>query len=166
MTNCELTVPIPFSNSVNNNSPTLTSDVQGATYQWLDCNNNNSPISGETNQSYTAVVNGDYAVEVTKFNCTNISPCESVSNVGVNNDKETIFVLYPNPNNGNFIVERSSNTESDKIIIYDLSGKEVYSDTWKSGDKKNIECNLSSGYYHIHMINAIKEVAVKKMIIQ
>ena len=56
--------------------------------------------------------------------------------------------------------------KSKKIIIYDLSGKEVYSDTWKSGDKKNIECNLSSGYYHIHMINAIKEVAVKKMIIQ
>ena len=166
MTNCELAVPIPFTNSVNNNSPTLTSNVQGATYQWLDCNNNNSPISGETNQSYTAVVNGDYAVEVTKFNCTNISPCESVNNVGINIKNEINYVLYPNPNDGSFTLERSSGNDQAEIIIYDLSGKEIYSDTWKSGDKKNIECNLSSGYYHIHMINSIKGEAVKKMIIQ
>ena len=116
-------------------------------------------------RSYTAVVNGDYAVEVTKFNCTNISPCESVSNVGVNNDKETIFVLYPNPNNGSFIVERSSNTESDEIIIYDLSGQSVFSDSWKSGRKKNIECNLSSGYYHMHIVTSNKVDEVREIII-
>ena len=165
MTNCELTVPVPFSNSVNNNSPTLTSDVQGATYQWLDCNNNNSPISGETNQSYTAAVNGDYAVEVTKFNCTNISPCESVNNVGININNEIDYVLYPNPNDGSFTLERSSGNDQAEIIIYDLSGKEVYSDTWKSGRKKNIECNLSSGYYHMHIIISNKVDEVREIII-
>ena len=165
MTNCELTVPVPFSNSVNNNSPTLTSDVQGATYQWLDCNNNNSPISGETNQSYTAAVNGDYAVEVTKFNCTNISPCESVNNVGININNEIDYVLYPNPNDGSFTLERSSGNDQAEIIIYDLSGKEVYSDTWKSGRKKNIECNLSSGYYHMHIIISNKVDEVREIVI-
>ena len=165
VTNCELTVPVPFSNSVNNNSPTLTSDVQGATYQWLDCNNNNSPISGETNQSYTAAVNGDYAVEVTKFNCTNISPCESVNNVGININNEIDYVLYPNPNDGSFTLERSSGNDQTEIIIYDLSGKEVYSDTWKSGRKKNIECNLSSGYYHMHIIISNKVDEVREIII-
>ena len=165
MTNCELTVPVPFSNSVNNNSPTLTSDVQGATYQWLDCNNNNSPISGETNQSYTAAVNGDYAVEVTKFNCTNISPCESVNNVGININNEIDYVLYPNPNDGSFTLERSSGNDQAEIIIYDLSGKEVYSDTWKSGRKKNIECNLSCGYYHMHIIISNKVDEVREIII-
>ena len=165
MTNCELTVPVPFSKSVNNNSPTLTSDVQGATYQWLDCNNNNSPISGETNQSYTAAVNGDYAVEVTKFNCTNISPCESVNNVGININNEIDYVLYPNPNDGSFTLERSSGNDQAEIIIYDLSGKEVYSDTWKSGRKKNIECNLSSGYYHMHIIISNKVDEVREIII-
>ena len=165
VTNCELTLPVPFSNSVNNNSPTLTSDVQGATYQWLDCNNNNSPISGETNQSYTAAVNGDYAVEVTKFNCTNISPCESVNNVGININNEIDYVLYPNPNDGSFTLERSSGNDQAEIIIYDLSGKEVYSDTWKSGRKKNIECNLSSGYYHMHIIISNKVDEVREIII-
>ena len=163
--NCELIVPIPFSNTINNNSPTLTSDVQGATYQWLDCNNNYSPISGETNQSYVAAVNGDYAVEVTKFSCTNISPCESVNNVGININNEVNYVLYPNPNDGSFTLERSSGNDQAEIMIYDLSGKEVFSASWKSGRKKNVECNLSSGYYHMHIINSNKVEEVREIII-
>ena len=136
ITNCELIVPIPFSNTINNNSPTLTSDVQGATYQWLDCNNNYSPISGETNQSYVAAVNGDYAVEVTKFNCTNISPCESVNNVGININNEINYVLYPNPNDGSFTLERSSGNDQAEIMIYDLSGKVFFQLHGKVVEKK------------------------------
>ena len=33
-------------------SSTLTAIATSATYQWLDCNNNNTPIVGETNQSF------------------------------------------------------------------------------------------------------------------
>lgn len=35
-----------------------------STYQWIDCSTN-SPISGATNQTYTATANGSYAVIVT-----------------------------------------------------------------------------------------------------
>ena len=31
--NVMITIPVPFINTISNNSPTLTSDVQGATYQ-------------------------------------------------------------------------------------------------------------------------------------
>ena len=165
MNNCDLVVPVPFTNTVTNNSPTLTSDVQGAIYQWLDCNNNNSPIAGETNQSFTASVNGDYAVEVTKSNCTDISPCESVNNVGINSNNEINYVLYPNPNDGSFTLERSFGNEQAEIIIYDLSGQSVFSDSWKSGRKKNIECNLSSGYYHMHIVTSNKVDEVREIII-
>ena len=34
-------------------SSTLTAIATNATYQWLDCNNNNTPIIGETNQSFS-----------------------------------------------------------------------------------------------------------------
>ena len=165
MNNCDLVVPVPFANTVTNNSPTLTSDVQGATYQWIDCNNNNSPIVGETNQSFTASVNGDYAVEVTKLNCVDISPCESVNNVGINSYNEINYFLYPNPNDGSFTLERSSVNEQAEIIIYDLSGQSVFSDSWKSGRKKNIECNLSSGYYHMHIVTSNKVNEVREIII-
>ena len=163
--NITITIPVPFTNTITNNSPTLTSDVQGAIYQWLDCNNNNSPIAGETNQSYTASVNGDYAVEVTKSNCTDISTCESVNNVGINSNNEINYVLYPNPNDGSFTLERSFGNEQAEIIIYDLSGQSVFSDSWKSGRKKNIECNLSSGYYHMHIVTSNKVDEVREIII-
>ena len=62
---------------------TLTADQNNATYQWIDCDNNNSPISGETNQSYTPTVTGNYAVEVTVNGCTSVSECVLVDFTGV-----------------------------------------------------------------------------------
>jgi len=40
----------------------LIASQGGATYQWIDCGNGNAALPGETNQSFTAASNGDYAV--------------------------------------------------------------------------------------------------------
>lgn len=69
--------------SVTQTDVTLTADQNNATYQWIDCDNNNSPISGETNQSYTPTVTGNYAVEVTVNGCTYVSECVLVDFTGV-----------------------------------------------------------------------------------
>jgi len=53
--------------SLNDN--TLMANQSGATYQWLDCNNNFAEIAGATNQTFTATQNGSYAVEITLNNC-------------------------------------------------------------------------------------------------
>jgi len=70
-------------NSVTQTGPMLTSDQSAATYQWIDCDNNNAPISGETNQSYTPTVTGNYAVEVTVNGCTSVSECVLVDFAGI-----------------------------------------------------------------------------------
>ena len=62
---------------------TLTADQNNATYQWIDCDNNNSLILGETNQSYTPTLTGNYAVEVTLNGCTSVSECVLVDFTGV-----------------------------------------------------------------------------------
>ena len=80
-------------------------------------------------------------------------------------ENEIYFNLFPNPNDGSFILDRSFPNKHYELIIYDLSGKKVYSDFWKIGYKKNITCNLSSGYYYMHISNANKIEAVKKIII-
>lgn len=55
---------------------TLTATVAGADYQWLDCDNNFYPIEGETSQSFTPEVTGNYAVEITENEiCSAISEC-------------------------------------------------------------------------------------------
>ena len=57
----------------------LTSD-QGvpATYQWIDCAAN-MDIAGETGQSYTPTVTGDYAVIVSNGACSDTSACTTVT---------------------------------------------------------------------------------------
>ena len=62
---------------------TLTADQNNATYQWVDCDNNNSPIPGEINQSYTPTETGNYAVEVALNGCASVSECVLVDFTGV-----------------------------------------------------------------------------------
>lgn len=69
--------------NVTQTGVTLTADQNNATYQWIDCDNNNSPISGETNQSYTPTVTGNYAVEITLNGCNSVSECVLVDFTGV-----------------------------------------------------------------------------------
>jgi len=84
--------------SVSEAGITLTSNAVGATYQWIDCGNGNIPISGDTNQIFTATVNGSYAVVVTENGCSDTSSCHNIMNVGVvNNNLNSKIVIYPNP---------------------------------------------------------------------
>lgn len=79
---------------------TVTSNEVGATYQWLDCDNSNSPIFGETSQSFTASTNGNYAVEITLNGCTKTSDCVFISTVAVLENVPVNLKVFPNPFNG------------------------------------------------------------------
>ncbi|MDC1403621.1 LamG domain-containing protein, partial [Crocinitomicaceae bacterium] len=62
----------------------LTADQTGATYQWLDCNNNDAVINLATSQSYTPTTGGSYSVEVNLNGCKDTSDCKIVSLAGLN----------------------------------------------------------------------------------
>lgn len=89
-------------NSVtNDNTGTLTATLTGATYQWINCNNANTPISGATTQTFSPTTTGSYAVVLTKNGCSATSTCESVTTLGVNsNEFAKSISMYPNPTNG------------------------------------------------------------------
>jgi hypothetical protein len=54
---------------------TIEANAVGLTYQWVDCDDNFAVIANETNQSFTATVNGNYAVIVTDGACSDTSAC-------------------------------------------------------------------------------------------
>jgi hypothetical protein len=119
--------------SITNNSPTLTANETGATYQWIDCDNGDVVIANETAATFTPIVNGNYAIIVTKDNCTDTSACELVNNVGIDELSATKISLYPNPtNNGRFTVQYDGQIE--QITVMDLSGRIV-----------NVRSDLSTG---------------------
>lgn len=88
---------ISVSNTVTQTGALLEADQTGATYQWLDCDNNYAIINGETNQSYTPAVTGNYAVEVNLNGCIDTSTCYLVDYTGIeeliNGEKELIKVV-------------------------------------------------------------------------
>lgn len=79
------------------NGSVLTANQTGATYQWLDCDNNYAVINSETNQSYTPAVTGNYAVEVNMNGCVDTSDCFLVDHTGIEEllqkEKELVMIL-------------------------------------------------------------------------
>lgn len=83
--------------SATQNGSLLTADTVGASYQWLDCDNNYMIINGETNQSYTPAITGNYAVEVTLNGCVDTSACFLVDYTGIEellqNEKKLVKIV-------------------------------------------------------------------------
>jgi len=92
--------------SVNNNSPTLTANATGVTYQWLYCDLNFNKIINANSQSYLVNSNGNYAVEVTQNGCIDTSLCINVSNANIlENTFGNQLKVYPNPTKDEVTVE-------------------------------------------------------------
>jgi len=85
------------SNAVTQTGTTLTADAAGFSYQWVDCENNNAPISGETNQSFTPMNTGNYAVEVFSATCSSLSDCFLIDYTSIEEllpqDKELVKIV-------------------------------------------------------------------------
>ena len=93
------------------NTATITANAIGASYQWIDCDNGNAPITGETNQSFTATQNGNYAVIVTQNGCPGISACVNISSIvitGINSGAIDMVTVSPNPSSGIFTINGSA----------------------------------------------------------
>jgi hypothetical protein len=132
---------------VTNSSGTLTANQAGATYQWIDCNNNNAPISGATNQSFTPATGGSYAVVVTWNGCSDTSACQTVTITGL--DKQTSsklsFSIYPNPNRGSFTIQ----TEKAGVFeLIDVTGKVINTYTL-TNTQQTVQENLPAGMYFV-----------------
>lgn len=128
---------------------TISSNAANAVYQWVDCDNNNALVFGETNQSYSPQSNGNYAVIVTLNNCSDTSECVSITTVGI---KEALshqqVKIYPNPTTQKLIIETALNSGS--VILYTALGQELQSKTVNLGQKQILDLgNLANGVYFI-----------------
>lgn len=109
--------------TVSFNGITLTSNSSTGTYQWVDCANGYTAVSGEINQSFTPTINGSYAVVVNGA-CIDTSACYTINNVGLNDFENNVVSVFPNPNTGQFAI--NTNVQADLIIVNDILGKEIF----------------------------------------
>lgn len=115
-----------LSASVTVDDSILTSNATGATYQWLDCNNDFTIIPGATSQSYTATAIGSYAVQVTLGICTDTSDCVLISPIGIPDIQSGVVVIYPNPVVHELIIENKANREKLFFEIVNVTGQVVF----------------------------------------
>ncbi len=102
---------------------TIQANLSGANYQWYDCTNLNN-ISGANSQSFTPIVDGEYAVIIEGTNsCVDTSSCIVIVGLGIEDIYNT-FHLYPNPTK-DFVYINASET-IDNIKIYDMRGSLVF----------------------------------------
>ena len=121
---------------------TITADLAGATYQWIDCGNGDMPISGETNQSFTATANGDYAVIVTENNCSDTSDCVTISTVSVTEfDAQTTITVFPNPSSEIFTIESDLLASAKSISVVSILGKQIYNSNNINSKSYSLDCS-------------------------
>jgi hypothetical protein len=127
ITSVTLTEPAAIDNTVSELvTGTLTANEAGAAYQWYLCPT--TLLTGETNQSFTPTDSGEYQVVITVGTCTAISDCKSMVTLGsASFEKDTTFVIYPNPVASVLNISNTTGTEVDNVTIYDLSGALVLS---------------------------------------
>ncbi|MGB0430646.1 MAG: T9SS type A sorting domain-containing protein [Bacteroidia bacterium] len=119
----ELTI-YNINNDVNQSGNTLTAVANNATYQWLNCDDNNAPIAGETGKSFTATEDGNYAVEITKNGCSKISDCVELTPSSIGESISNLLSFYPNPATAKLVIEQNS-PESMNYHIYSADGRLV-----------------------------------------
>lgn len=125
--------------AVTVSGPLFTANAGGEVYAWLDCGSN-TLVAGETSQSFTASIDGSYALVITQAGCTDTSACYSVLHIGISeNNAATDISIYPNPTTG--MVTIRSNTATGTIRVTDMLGRIVVS---QQVQDKNTTIDLSS----------------------
>jgi len=137
--------------SVTTTDPTITANATGAMYQWLDCDNGHSVIVGETAKSFTATVNGRYAVEVIENGCTDTSVCVTITKVGIK--EASLFKgvsIFPNPSDGIVNIDLG-NLKEVSIHVFNVSGQLIYQEENITSSTHQFELNTAAGVYTIEL---------------
>jgi len=145
--NVQIVEVVGVDNSVSVTGASLTANQTGAVYQWLDCDNGNQEILGEEDMLFTAIENGNYAVEVTLNGCVETSQCVNVNGLS-NGELEVVYMNdpYPNPTFGNISIELYKSSVRSKIEVLDLTGKVIFKEKLSIG-QNNLELNIAAGTY-------------------
>lgn len=141
---------------------TITADETNGTYQWIDCSNN-SPIAGETGQSFTATSNGNYAVVVTINGCSDTSSCNVVNSVSLDDLTQHNILVYPNPTDGVFNVEIDEVQEITSIEVTDVLGQIIHTESTVSSISTFDISDHQTGVYFV-IVHFVKGKSVIKII--
>lgn len=129
-----------------------------------------SALNGQSSQGvWTLTVTDAFSQDGGTINNWGISFCSANAPLKVVKNEMTDFMVYPNPNSGNFNV-KFKNTATDKVElnIFDMSGRTIFKRNYSSqGDfNENVQLNaIQAGVYLISIFDG-ERTQVQKIIIE
>lgn len=159
-----INLSIPFNNTqVTQDGKHLAAVAGQGAYQWLNCDNAYSPVSGENQNTFTAKAIGNYAVEIKDSGCADTSQCYLVNSVGLDKNFITLFSISPNPSdNGIFTINTSAPTDDLTMTLTDLNGQTIL--TLNAENKTTLDLShLPKGLYLLN-IHSETQTATFKLI--
>jgi hypothetical protein len=128
---------------------TLTADAVNASYQWIECTLN-IPLLYDTLQSFSPIINGNYAVIITQNNCADTSICFQILTTSVWSLNQFKFSVVPNPNNGLMKLSyHLTSTDQVHFEIFDLAGRKLFTQALNSAESSQFidVSNIGAGIY-------------------
>ncbi len=135
--------PTTIDNSTSIAGNTISSNQNGANYNWLDCDNSFASV-GAINQDFTPSANGNYAVEITLNGCVDTSACANITLVGIEQFNTSNMSISPNPVKDVLRIETTEQIE--QINIYNISGSLIKTINNEQNGWINVS-DLSRGMY-------------------
>lgn len=107
------------------NGVTMTVSAQpNATLQWINCSDL-TPIAGATGTTFTASVNGVYAVVASNACGSDTSACSTVNSVGLETLSSNLVSVFPNPTNESLTVQVPVALLGSEWNLVDIRGRQV-----------------------------------------
>ena len=133
---------------------TISVLAEGATYQWIDCDNDYMVIDGATAADYTPESgSGNFAVIVNQGECSDTSDCFLVSDAAIEKYERNMLNIYPNPTAGKITVDNVNLDYQEAIIeVLDVDGKLRDKFIFNDNAPVVFEIKGSAGIYIINII--------------
>jgi PKD repeat protein len=149
---------------VNQSGIQLEAEAVGVQYQWLDCTNNFSVITGEVNALFTPSLDGSYAVEITDNGCIDTSTCISFSTASLSDLEQGGFVFFPNPTSGKVTVVFDATQQFIDVEILNTLGQTIRRSNARNVEEFTIELPQVRAVYFLRIAtqNATKVVSVMR----
>ena len=155
--NCDSTVELTLTVTepdvaVIQSGKTLNATNTADSYQWLDCNTNQI-LPNDSNQVFTALANGDYAVIITIDGCTDTSACYNVTNVGISEKNfSTTVSIFPTRVKTNTTIQFNEEQKLIAIRLLDIAGREISLTNYSGASSLILDLStLKSGNYFINI---------------
>lgn len=145
----------------------LVSAVSGGLYQWVDCNDGYSNISGQNQQSFIVPSQGSYALIINQGGCIDTSACYSFVFEGFSSAQSSNrnALVYPVPFQHSFWLNGKPGNVC-RVEWTDLSGRHLRSEMGFFNNEGWLQLNgqeLASGIYFIRVFLP-QEVSVYKVL--